>query len=171
MVRPFRKPLVIMTPKSLLRKPEAVSSLRELAHGGFQTVIGEADALEPAVVSRIVACSGKVYYDLLAARRERRLDSIAVIRIEQLYPFPHEQFTAEIRRYPNADEVVWCQEEPENQGAWYQSQHYLRENMRTGQKLYYAGRPSSASPAVGYTAKHIEQQKKLVDTAFGRFEG
>jgi 2-oxoglutarate dehydrogenase E1 component len=171
MVRPFRKPLVIMTPKSLLRKPEAVSSLRELAHGGFQTVIGEVDALEPAVVSRIVACSGKVYYDLLAARRERRLDSIAVIRIEQLYPFPHEQFTAEIRRYPNADEVVWCQEEPENQGAWYQSQHYLRENMRTGQKLYYAGRPSSASPAVGYTAKHIEQQKKLVDTAFGPFEG
>jgi len=171
MLRPFRKPLVIMTPKSLLRKPEAVSSLRELARGGFQTVIGEVDALEPQAVSRIVACSGKVYYDLLAARRERRLDNIAVIRVEQLYPFPHKQFAAEIRRYPNASEVVWCQEEPQNQGAWYQSQHYLRENMRTAQKLHYAGRPSSASPAVGYPAKHIEQQKKLVETAFGRFKG
>jgi 2-oxoglutarate dehydrogenase E1 component len=171
MVRPFRKPLVVMTPKSLLRKPEAVSSLRELARGGFQTVIGEVDAIEPQSVSRIVACSGKVYYDLVAARRERRLDNIAVIRVEQLYPFPHKQFAAEIRRYPNATEVVWCQEEPQNQGAWYQSQHYLRENMRTGQKLHYAGRASSASPAVGYTAKHNEQQKKLVETAFGRFKG
>jgi 2-oxoglutarate dehydrogenase E1 component len=171
MVRPFRKPLVVMTPKSLLRKPEAVSSLRELARGGFQTVIGEVDALEPQAVTRIVACSGKVYYDLVAARRERRLDNIAVIRIEQLYPFPHKQFAAEIRRYPNATEVVWCQEEPQNQGAWYQSQHYLRENMRAGQKLHYAGRASSASPAVGYAAKHNEQQKKLVETAFGRFKG
>ena len=170
MLRPFRKPLVIMTPKSLLRKPEAVSSLRELARGGFQTVIGEVDALDPQAVSRIVACSGKVYYDLLAARRERRLDNIAVIRVEQLYPFPHRPFAAEIRRYPNAGEVVWCQEEPQNQGAWYQTQHYLHENIRAGQSLHYAGRPSSASPAVGYTAKHNEQQKKLVETAFNRFE-
>jgi 2-oxoglutarate dehydrogenase E1 component len=171
MVRPFRKPLVIMTPKSLLRKPEAVSSLRELARGGFQTVIGEVDALDPQAVTRIVACSGKVYYDLLAARRERRLDNIAVIRVEQLYPFPHRPFAGEMRRYPNATEVVWCQEEPQNQGAWYQTQHYLHENMRPGQKLHYAGRPSSASPAVGYTAKHNEQQKQLVETAFGRFMG
>jgi len=171
MLRPFRKPLVILTPKSLLRKPEAVSGLRDLAKGGFQTVIGEIDALEGKAVTRIVACSGKVYYDLLAARRERRLDTIALIRVEQLYPFPHKQFSAEIKRYPSATEVVWCQEEPQNQGAWYQTQHYLVENIRPDQKLHYAGRPSSASPAVGYTAKHNEQQKRLVDMAFGRFKG
>ncbi|MCL4800439.1 MAG: 2-oxoglutarate dehydrogenase E1 component [Burkholderiales bacterium] len=171
MLRPFRKPLVILTPKSLLRKPEAVSNLRELAKGGFQTVIGEVDALDPKAVTRVIACSGKVYYDLLAARRERRLDNVAIIRVEQLYPFPHKQFAAEIRRCPGATEVVWCQEEPQNQGAWYQSQHYLVENIRSDQRLHYAGRPSSASPAVGYTAKHNEQQKKLVDMAFGRFKG
>jgi len=170
MLRPFRKPLVILTPKSLLRKPEAVSNLRELAKGGFQTVIGEVDALDPKAVTRVIACSGKVYYDLLAARRERRLDNVAIIRVEQLYPFPHKQFAAEIRRCPGATEVVWCQEEPQNQGAWYQSQHYLVENIRSDQRLHYAGRPSSASPAVGYTAKHNEQQKKLVDMAFGRFK-
>ncbi len=170
MVRNFRKPLVIMTPKSLLRKAEAVSSLKELAKGGFQTVIGEVDALEVDGVTRVIACSGKVYYDLLAARRERRLDNVAIIRVEQLYPFPHKQFAAEMKRYPNAKEVVWCQEEPQNQGAWYQSQHYFLENMRADQKLFYAGRPSAAAPAVGYAAKHNEQQKKLVDQAFGKFK-
>ncbi len=170
MVRNFRKPLVVMTPKSLLRKAEAVSSLKDLSKGGFQTVIGEVDALEVDAVTRIVACSGKVYYDLLAARRERRLDNVAVIRVEQLYPFPHKQFAAEMKRYPNAKEVVWVQEEPQNQGAWYQSQHYFLENMRADQKLFYAGRPSAAAPAVGYAAKHNEQQKKLVDQAFGKFK-
>jgi 2-oxoglutarate dehydrogenase E1 component len=170
MLRNFRKPLVIMTPKSLLRKPEAVSSLKELAKGEFKTVIGEVDGLEAKDVTRVVACSGKVYYDLLAARRERRLDHIAVIRVEQLYPFPHKQFAAEMKRYPNAHEVVWCQEEPQNQGAWYQTKHYFDENMRADQKLFYAGRASSASPAVGYVAKHNEQQKKLVDQAFGKLK-
>jgi 2-oxoglutarate dehydrogenase E1 component len=171
MVRNFRKPLVIMTPKSLLRKPEAVSSLKELAKGSFQTVIGEVDAIEAEGVTRIIACSGKVYYDLLAARRERRADNVAVIRVEQLYPFPHKAFAAEMKRYPNAKEVVWCQEEPQNQGAWYQSQHYFRENMRADQNLFYAGRPSASAPAVGYAAKHNEQQKKLVEQAFGKFKG
>jgi 2-oxoglutarate dehydrogenase E1 component len=170
MLRNFRKPLVILTPKSLLRKPEAVSGLKELAKGGFQTVIAEVDELKADDVTRIVACSGKVYYDLLIARRERRLDNVAIIRVEQLYPFPHKQFAAEMKRYPNAKEVVWCQEEPQNQGAWYQTKHYFDENMRADQKLHYAGRPSSASPAVGYVAKHNEQQKKLVDAAFGRFK-
>jgi 2-oxoglutarate dehydrogenase E1 component len=170
MVRNFRKPLVIMTPKSLLRKPEAVSSLKELAKGGFQTVIGEVDDLAQDEVARVIACSGKVYYDLLTARRERRADNVAIIRVEQLYPFPHKQFAAEMKRYPNAKEVVWCQEEPQNQGAWYQTQHYLVENMRADQKLHYAGRASSSSPAVGYVAKHNEQQKKLVEQAFGKFK-
>jgi 2-oxoglutarate dehydrogenase E1 component len=170
MVRPFRKPLVVMTPKSLLRKPDAASSLKELAKGGFQTVIGEIDALEPDQVTRVVACSGKVYYDLVTARRERRADNVAIIRIEQLYPFPHKQFSAEMKRYAKAKDVVWAQEEPQNQGAWYQIQHYMLENMRPDQKLHYAGRPSSASPAVGYVAKHNEQQKKLVEQALGKLK-
>jgi len=170
MVRPFRKPLIVLTPKSLLRKREAVSSLKELAKGGFQTVIGEVDALEPKEVTRIVACSGKVYYDLLAARRERRLDRIAIIRVEQLYPFPHKQFAAEMKRYPGALEVVWCQEEPQNQGAWYQTQHYFEENMRPDQRLFYAGRPSAAAPAGGYKSRHDERQKALVEQAFGKFK-
>jgi 2-oxoglutarate dehydrogenase E1 component len=170
MVRPFRKPLVVMTPKSLLRKPDAASSLKELAKGAFQPVIGEIDGLEADQVTRVVACSGKVYYDLVTARRERRADNVAVIRIEQLYPFPHKQFAAEMKRYAKAKEVVWAQEEPQNQGAWYQIQHYMLENMRPDQRLQYAGRASSASPAVGYVAKHNEQQKKLVEQALGKLK-
>jgi 2-oxoglutarate dehydrogenase E1 component len=170
MLRPFRKPLVVMTPKSLLRKKEAASPLKELAKGQFHTVLGEIDDLDAKAVTRIVACSGKVYYDLLTARRERRLDNIAVIRVEQLYPFPHKQFAAEMKRYPNAQEVVWTQEEPQNQGAWYQSRHYLVTNMREDQKLFYAGRESSAAPAGGYLARHNERQKALVDQAFGKFK-
>ncbi len=170
MVRPFRKPLIVMTPKSLLRKREAVSSLKELAKGSFQTVIGELDALEAKEVTRIIACSGKVYYDLLGARRERRLDSVALIRVEQLYPFPHKQFAAEMKRYPNALEVVWCQEEPQNQGAWYQTQHYFEENMRSDQRLFYTGRSSAAAPAGGYLSRHNQRQKAVVDQAFGKFK-
>ena len=170
MLRPFRKPLVIFTPKSLLRKKEAATPLKELAKGSFLTVIPEVDALDAKAVTRIIACSGKVYYDVISARREQRHDNVAVIRVEQLYPFPHKQFAAEIKRYPNATEVVWCQEEPQNQGAWYQTRHFLIENLRDDQKLFYAGRPSSASPAVGYASKHNEQQKKLVEVAFGKFK-
>jgi 2-oxoglutarate dehydrogenase E1 component len=170
MLRPFRKPLIVFTPKSLLRKKEASSPIAELANGSFQTVIPEAEALEPKEVKRIIACSGKVYYDLIAKRAELRRTDAAVIRVEQLYPFPHKQFEAEMRRYPNATEVVWCQEEPQNQGAWYQSGHYLRQNMREDQKLYYAGRPASASPAGGYMARHNERQRALVEQAFGNYK-
>jgi 2-oxoglutarate dehydrogenase E1 component len=171
MVRNLRKPLFIMTPKSLLRKPEAVSALKELAQGGFRTVIGETETLDPASVTRVVACAGKVYYDLLAWRRAKAIDNAAIIRVEQLYPFPHKQFAAELKRYRNALEVVWCQEEPQNQGAWYQTRHYYAEYMRAEQKLHYAGRPSSASPAVGYAARHAEQQQQLLETAFGKYKG
>jgi len=170
MLRPFRKPLVVMSPKSLLRKKEAASSIKELAKGSFLTVIPEVDAIEPKEVKRVIACCGKVYYDLLVARRERREDHVAIIRVEQLYPFPHKQFAAEVKRYPNATEVVWCQEEPQNQGAWYQTAHYFRENMREDQKLHYAGRPPSASPAGGYKARHDERQKALVEQAFGKYK-
>ncbi len=118
-----------------------------------------------------MACSGKVYYDLVNARKERGLTDTAIIRVEQLYPFPHKAFAAELKKYPNLAEVVWCQDEPQNQGAWFFVQHYILENMTEGQKLGYAGRPASASPAVGYYAKHNEQQKALIDAAFGKLKG
>jgi 2-oxoglutarate dehydrogenase E1 component len=170
MLRPFRKPLVVMSPKSLLRKKEAASPIQELANGSFQTVIPDTTTIPEKDVKRLVACCGKVYYDLATKRIEMQRNDTAIIRIEQLYPFPHKQFEAEIKRYPNATEVVWCQEEPQNQGAWYQTAHYLRENMRDDQKLYYAGRPASASPAGGYKARHDERQKTLVEQAFGKFK-
>jgi len=170
MLRPFRKPLIVMTPKSLLRKKEAASSIQELANGVFQTVIPDTTTADEKGVKRVIACCGKVYYDLATKRIETQRADVAIIRVEQLYPFPHKQFQAEIAKYPNATEVVWCQEEPQNQGAWYQTAHYLRENMREGQKLYYAGRPASASPAGGYKARHDERQKALVEQAFGKYK-
>src|SRR3954447_7313479 len=165
MIRTFRKPLIIFSPKSMLRHKESVSTLEDLAQGVFQPVIPEIDNIDPAKVKRVVFCSGKVYYDLRAARRERRIDDVAIVRLEQLYPFPHDEFKAEIDRYTKAKEIVWCQEEPGNQGAWHRIQHYLLRHLLPTQKLSYALRPSSASPAVGYLALHNEQQKAVVDAA------
>ena len=165
MVRPMRKPLIVITPKSLLRRKESTSDLDDLAVGGFQPVIAEIDALDAKKVKRVVACSGKIYFDLLAERRVRTIDNIAIIRLEQLYPFPHQEFAAEMQRYPNAKSVIWAQEEPGNQGAWHRIQHYLLRDMRDDQELAYALRPSSASPAVGYLAKHNEQQKAVLNAA------
>jgi len=170
MLRPFRKPLIVMTPKSLLRKKEASSPIQDLANGAFQTVIPDSTTVDEKGVKRIIACCGKVYYELATKRIELQRSDVAIIRVEQLYPFPHKQFQAEMRRYANAAEVVWCQEEPQNQGAWYQTAHYFRENMREDQKLYYAGRPPSAAPAGGYVARHNERQKGLVELAFGKFK-
>ncbi len=166
MLRPIRKPLVIMSPKSMLRHKESVSSLEDLARGRFMPVIGEAEKLDPGGVKRIIFCGGKIYFDLIAGRRERKIDDMAIVRIEQLYPFPHEDFKAQIERYPNAGQVLWCQEEPGNQGAWHRIQHYLMRHLRADQVLAYALRPSSASPAVGYLALHIEQQKQVIEAAF-----
>ncbi len=172
MVRMFRKPLIIMTPKSLLRAKDATSPLSDFTKGEFKTVIGEVGAeLQPEKVKRLVACSGKVYYDLVRARAERKGGDVAIARVEQLYPFPHKAFAAEMRKYPNLAEVVWCQDEPQNQGAWFFVQHYIHENMGDGQRLGYAGRPASASPAVGYAHLHQEQQKALLDQAFGKLRG
>ncbi len=165
MVRPFRKPLIIISPKSLLRHKESVSSLEELANGEFQVVIPDASLQNAQKVKRVVFCSGKVYFDLIAARRERAIEDIAIVRIEQLYPFPHEQFKAEIERYKGAGEIVWCQEEPGNQGAWHRIQHYLQRHMLPHQKLTYALRSSSSSPAGGYLALHNQRQKAVVDAA------
>jgi len=165
MIRPLRKPLIVITPKSLLRRKEATSDLRELASGTFQNVISETETLGAEKVRRLVACSGKVYYDIVAERKARGIEDIAVIRLEQLYPFPHAEFAAEIKKYPNAHSVVWSQEEPGNQGAWHRIQHYLSRHLRDGQTLSYALRSSAASPAVGYLAKHNEQQKALINAA------
>ena len=172
MIRLFRKPLVIMTPKSLLRNKDAGSSLSELAKGTFQTVIGEVDSkIDPKKVKRVVACSGKVYYDLVNARTERAQADTAIIRLEQLYPFPHKALATELKKFPNFTELVWAQDEPQNQGAWFQIQHNVFENLEAGQRLAYAGRPASASPAVGYYDKHYAQQKALLDTAFSKLKG
>ncbi len=168
MIRMFRKPLVILTPKSLLRNKDAVSPLQDLARGGFQTVIGETAAgIDPKAVRKVVLCTGKVYYDLLAARRERELTDVALLRMEQLYPFPHKTLEAELRKYPGATQIVWCQDEPQNQGAWFFMQHHLNDSLKEGQRLSYAGRPASASPAVGYYDKHYAQQKDLLTAALG----
>lgn len=167
--RPLRKPLIALTPKSLLRHKLAVSSLEDLANGAFQPVIGEIDQLDNSKVKRIVLCSGKVYYDLLEKRRAEERNDTAIVRIEQLYPFPEEELAAELAKYPNVTDIVWCQEEPMNQGAWYCSQHHMRrviKGYKSALELQYAGRDSSASPACGYASMHAEQQHKLLDDAF-----
>ncbi len=165
MLRPLRKPLIIMTPKSLLRHPLSVSRLEELAGGAFQTVIDEIDDLKASAVTRIVLCSGKVYFDLLKSRRESKADSVALVRIEQLYPFPSEEYEAILQKYSNAREIVWCQEEPQNQGGWYQIRHRLQAKLGAQHELLYAGRPGAAAPATGIAALHEQQQKNLVTAA------
>ena len=164
-LRPLRKPLVVMTPKSLLRRKESSSPLEDLAAGGFQCVIGDPSKPAPKKVKRVVFCSGKVYFDIAAERDKRGIDDIALVRIEQLYPFPHADFAAQVALYPNAKSVVWAQEEPANQGAWHRIQHYLLEHLRPDQVLTAAQRKSAASPAVGYLALHNQQQKDLIDAA------
>ena len=172
MIRQFRKPLILMTPKSLLRNKEAASPLSEFTKGGFQTVLGERDdTIDAKQVTRLIMCSGKVYYDLVKQRAERKIADAAIIRLEQLYPFPHKALTAELKKYPKLEEVVWCQDEPQNQGAWFFVQHNILENMSDGTKLAYAGRPASASPACGYAHLHQEQQKSLLNTAFAKLKG
>jgi 2-oxoglutarate dehydrogenase E1 component len=165
MVRSFRKPLVVMTPKSLLRHKLSVSALEDLAHGSFHCVLGEIDDLPPADVRRLVFCSGKVYFDLLEARRAGEIRDAAIVRIEQLYPFPAEDYAAVLRRYPNAREIVWCQEEPQNQGAWFQIRHRLHEPLAHHQELLYSGRAPAAAPATGILQLHTVEQHGLVSAA------
>jgi 2-oxoglutarate dehydrogenase E1 component len=163
MLRPYRKPLIVMTPKSLLRR--AASSLQELTEGQFQLVIADNEVKTPKSIERIVLCSGKVYYDLLEEKQANNLTNIAIVRIEQLYPFPEEAYLAILRLYSSAKEIIWCQEEPQNQGAWTTIQPYLLGNLLKGQALAYAGRLASASPAAGYHSMHEKQQKTLVADA------
>ena len=166
MIRPYRKPLIIFSPKSILRHKESVSPLEEFANDKFRVVNEEwDDDIDASKVKRVVFCSGKVFYDLRAGRRERGIKDIPLMRIAQLYPFPHDEFKAQIEKYKHATEIVWCQEEPRNQGAWHRIQHYLVRHLLPHQKLTYAGRDSSATPAAGYKALHEQQQKELVNLA------
>ncbi|MGD2006970.1 MAG: 2-oxoglutarate dehydrogenase E1 component [Cellvibrionales bacterium] len=169
-IRPLRKPLIVMSPKSLLRHKEATSSLEDLANGRFETVLDETDNLDPAKVRRLILCSGKVFYDLRGARRERGIEDIALIRIEQLYPFPEEDLEKVVGAYSNIEDAIWCQEEPMNQGAWYASQHNMRrviQRHKVDVYLRYAGREASASVSAGYTALHLKQQEQFIDEALG----
>jgi 2-oxoglutarate dehydrogenase E1 component len=161
-IRPYRKPLIVMTPKSLLRHKLATSSLEDLTNGEFLAVIPEIDDLHRNQVRRIVMCSGKVYYDLLGKRRAENLNHIAIIRIEQLYPFPELQLKEAFQRYERVESYCWCQEEPKNQGTWFSSRHHMQNVIGDDFKLEYAGREMSASPAVGYPSLHAKQQAELV---------
>lgn len=169
-IRPLRKPLVVMSPKSLLRHKRATSSLEELAEGRFQTVLGEQILVDdPASIKRLILCSGKVYYDLLEKREADEITDTAIVRVEQLYPFPEEKLYEVIEQYRNLETVVWCQEEPMNQGAWYCSQHHMRNvigRLNPKLSLRYAGRVSAAAPAAGLMSQHVAQQQKLVQDAF-----
>ncbi|WP_300455954.1 2-oxoglutarate dehydrogenase E1 component [Accumulibacter sp.] len=171
-VRNQRKPLIVFSPKSLLRHKDATSTLEELSEGEFRRVIGEVDPINAKKVTRVIFCSGKVYYELIAARQEKKVSHIAIARLEQFYPFPQESFQEELAKYPKATEVVWCQEEPRNQGAWYwiASRQHLSRSLSDKQHLLLVSRPASASPAVGYYSKHNAQQKALIDSAFGEIE-
>jgi 2-oxoglutarate dehydrogenase E1 component len=165
MLRHFRKPLILMTPKSLLRHELSVSPLQDFTRGTFCNVIGEIEELAAEGVRRIVFCAGKVYFDLLRARRKQDIRDVALVRIEQLYPFPGEEYAAILRRYPNAREIVWCQEEPQNQGAWYQIRHRLQEFAGARREVLYAGRASAAAPATGLIKVHESEQQGIVQAA------
>jgi len=157
MLRAYRKPLIVMTPKSLLRHKLCVSHFEYFTERGFQTVIDE--EIAPEKVERLLFCSGKVYYDLIEARIEHGIDNIAIIRIEQLYPYPKVALAEVLERYSHVKQRVWVQEEPRNQGGWW----YMRAYMDV--KLEYVGRPSSASPAAGYFEIHRQQRQALIAEA------
>jgi 2-oxoglutarate dehydrogenase E1 component len=165
MLRKYRKPLIVMTPKSLLRHKNSVSALEELSIGSFKLVIPDVGGNDPNAVKRVVFCSGKVYFDLQEAREVNELVKVAIVRIEQLYPFPIDDYAATLAHYPNAEEIVWCQEEPQNQGAWYQIAHRLQEPLQDNQHLYYSGRAGAAAPASGVYKLHLQQQQALVEAA------
>ncbi|WP_199608664.1 2-oxoglutarate dehydrogenase E1 component [Flocculibacter collagenilyticus] len=165
MLRPMRRPLIVMSPKSLLRHPLATSSMQDLSLGKYHNIIDEIDDIDAKDVERVVFCSGKVYYELLENRRKKELNNVAIVRVEQLYPFPHKEMDEVVSKYSHVKDFVWCQEEPQNQGAWYCSQHNFVAAIPEGAKLTYAGRRASAAPAVGYTSIHVKEQQALIDDA------
>ena len=165
MMRDFRRPLVVLTPKSLLRHPLSKSPLRDFTDGRLRRVLQDETGIDPEAVRRVVLCSGKIWFELLMQRDHRKKHDIALLRIEQLYPFPRDEAAAAIAAFPNAGELVWCQEEPRNQGAWYQIRHHLQALVGDGQTLSYAGKPPSASTACGYARLHKQMQQQVVDQA------
>jgi 2-oxoglutarate dehydrogenase E1 component len=167
MLQAFRRPLIIMSPKSMLRNPLASSPLEELANSSFRQIIPESAEINPEKVRRVILCTGKVYYDLLTAREEKDINDVAIIRIEQLYPFPRLLLISVLAEYTEAQSVVWCQEEPMNQGAWYQIRHHLEACTGNHHKLIYTGRAASAAPATGSYALHMAQLHQFVDQALG----
>ena len=171
MLRPYRRPLVIMSPKSLLRNPLATSPLKDFSKGGFKSVICPPDTLDKEAVTQVIMCSGKVYYDLLQARQARDIQHVAIVRIEQLYPFPRADFDKMVADFDHVETFVWCQEEPQNQGAWDQIKHRFSKMQNNGKKVYYVGRRAAAAPATGYPKMHQEEQEKLIDDALsGQFD-
>lgn len=167
MLRSFRKPLIVMTPKSLLRHKISASPVTELSTGQFELIIAEVEDIGPDDSRRVVFCSGKVYYDLLESRHVHGCRDVALIRVEQLYPFPIAEYARLLSQYQHVENIVWCQEEPQNQGAWYQIRHRLQEPLQDHQHLYYAGRQSAAAPASGVFKLHLRQQQALVEAALG----
>ena len=164
-IRKYKRPLIVLTPKSLLRHRLSISPLDDLVKGEFKVVIPETELHDASKITRVVLCSGKVYFDLFEERQKREITNVALLRVEQLYPFPRKELQAEVARYPEANEVFWCQEEPRNQGAWYQIQHHILASTRDDQAIHYAGREASPAPAAGYHSTHVTQQKHLVDIA------
>jgi 2-oxoglutarate dehydrogenase E1 component len=165
MMRSFRRPLVVMTPKSLLRHKLAVSTVKDLSKGGFQLILPETDKITKKHCQRVILCSGKVYYELLEERRAQNIKDIAIVRIEQLHPFPDQELSKLLKSYADTTDIVWCQEEPRNQGAWYQIRHHIERCLGNAQTVHYAGRGPSAAPAVGYYKLFLEQQRKLILSA------
>jgi 2-oxoglutarate dehydrogenase E1 component len=160
------RPMVIFTPKGLLRLPGATSSLPELSYGSFRFVLDDPKAHEPReVVERLVLCSGKIYYDIDAVPKRDETESVAVARVELLYPFAKEQIDKLISSYPKLKEIVWVQEEPRNMGAWSVMQRRMPELVPEGIELGYVGRPPRASPGEGYAVAHTKEQERIVLTA------
>ena len=164
--RGLRKPLIVMTPKSLLRHPKVVSTVDDLASGVFLTVLDDPTVADPSAIRRILVCTGKIYYELLAARDAHKATDAAIVRLEQLYPFPQAEFGAVLSRYPNANQVVWVQEEPRNMGAWAFAQGRITPMLEARHVIGYAGRPRSASPAPGLLKQHQREQADLLEQAF-----
>jgi 2-oxoglutarate dehydrogenase E1 component len=171
MLRKIRKPLIVMTPKSLLRAKASTSKLELLERGSFREVIEDRRIADGKSVQRVVLCSGKVWYDLDLARQETENDTVALVRVEQLHPFPEDLLLEKLALYPQASELAWCQEEPKNQGAWYQIRHHLQNCTKQDQSLHYTGRPTSASPAVGSFTVHQKEQQALVEQALSMGAG
>ncbi|MCV2402300.1 2-oxoglutarate dehydrogenase E1 component [Marinomonas sp. C2222] len=168
-IRPMRRPLIILSPKSLLRHKQATSTLEDLSEGSFKTVLPDSsESIAADKVKRIVLCSGKVYYDLINRREELKKDDVVVVRLEQLYPFPYADLESVLEQYKNVESLVWCQEEPKNQGAWHSNRHRMNrvlEKLFPELKIRFAGRISSAAPAAGYMSIHVEEQEALVNDA------